>query len=316
MFKKSLIAASLALAAASAQASVSVSIDFDGAGGLEGPTAIRALDWSPNSILITSTVAGKNAANPAVGDIVQTYAQATLGSAIAADGSVFNPLGLNNPSALGYEWTFVAGFREVISGFQGSPGNGTVNLQTISGGINFFEVWVSAKDSNALAGTGYANGTKILGGSIDAYNPTTDVGKSSFTTTSGTTVLPLDGSNGDDYPGLLSVTGSGTADLSATVNLNFIDSNYFTDLKAGDLLFLQTNLGLPFGQVDPSALVAGQPGANVASIGTINGIDGPNLLLQSDAASNFTHKVPEPATLALAGLALFGAQLSRRRSSN
>jgi hypothetical protein len=79
MFKKTLLAASLALTAAGAQAGVAVTIDFDGAGA--GAEERCLLDWMPDSILVLPGSQNNNVNLPAVGDEVQTYAQGILGSA-------------------------------------------------------------------------------------------------------------------------------------------------------------------------------------------------------------------------------------------
>ena len=99
-------------------------------------------------------------------------------------------------------------------------------------------------------------------------------------------------------------------------------NKYFTDyptgLKLGDVLsiYLDTQANDPFTQANPSALFTKGDGSTVVgapSVGPINGVTGPNFLLQSDGTSNF--QVPEPTSMALAGLALAGVGLTRRRAS-
>ena len=314
MFKKSLLAAALALAAAGAQASVVVTIDYDGAGA-DAAIKTSSLDWSPDSALITPVTPGDSVNSPYVGQLLQTYVQGTLGSVRNNLGKTVTSPGLNNT----YEWTFVGAFREQVSAISIDPtdplnGPASLSLQSVTGGTNYFEVWVSAVDSNTLAGTGYNNGIKILSGTIDPYNSSTGAGDTKFTSDPKSNVVPLDQANGNnDYPTLYTTTGSGSGDVNLTIG--YIDTNYFTGVSVGDAMtiFLQTNLGLPFGQVDPSRLVAGQLAADSSVIGTINGLNGNSLLLQSDAASNFDLKrIPEPTSVALASLGLLGLGLRRR----
>ena len=142
-FKLAAVAGALALVAASAQASI-ITISPEGNGTT---ISVGSLDWAANSVLVTP-VTGTNAAQPAVGDILQSYAQAALSGFLDANGDNIGVNGLNSS----FEWTFVAGFREVVTSRSVGidpvtllpTGVATLELKTTAGGDNFFKVYASA----------------------------------------------------------------------------------------------------------------------------------------------------------------------------
>lgn len=322
-----------------------VTINPDGAGG-DNAINVASLDWVPGNILTTPTDRGGNVNDLEVGDILQTYVQAALGGFLNGAGSTIGGTQLNGGSnATNYEWTYVMAFQEEVTSVTGSIGAGGATFATVAGGTNYFHIYYDPTlNSNAANGYGYADDVGNNAGASTAIlilSGTVLPGDTSDFVASDTQPPGnLDGFGANNYPGVGSIVGSGGAQL--TVEVTFADLAFFPGgVPSIFEIDFDSQQNIPFAQTNPSscfwddtanAYVAGAGPNNVAdstaannsgnwtgdcanSIGTLNGIDGPNLILQADSSSAFNTAVPEPASLALLGLGFLamGATGLRRK---
>ena len=316
MFKKKILAASVALAAlgfvGSAQADVFQFNPNGGGSGLINGAAV--FDEAPGNVLaIGGTPAGGLQAPTATtpGTTVTDLYQANLSTVLGTTSNVLFANGTDGTSP-GKFFTIVAGFSETVTscsaGVIGGCSNATFGINP--GG--FFKIYATSALGNDLAGTGFTTGTSILSGHL-------------LSGTSSTVVTSLAGGNLDQSPNgngrgaTQTVASIGTANL--TLQIDSVVAGYFPDLFSGGMLVISltnTSLVTPFGQVDPSFLFSSNGTANgdtADNIGLVNGISGPNFQFQADANSSFLRSpVPEPGMLALLGLGLAGmGAVSRKR---
>lgn len=331
MLKKTLLstAAALALALSAGQASA-VMMDLTGAAGAGGSTDVVTLDWLPGNALAIGSLStrtkadgGPTAAGQADNEqYIRNVAQGRLGTfGISSDPD--NPVAV----AAGQQFTFQASFWTFTSGI----GTATV-ANRLAPGESWFKLYAGPASASSVTGAGFNAGTVILEGKLSSLRGaftdlTRQVGNENFGRTD-----QLDRFGTDNQNGVQTHLGNGSSTLG--IDITYLDPNYFLGNVPALLLTLNygdtTNLQTPFANTNPSDAVVGETpyysvvdgikvnGANCdpqvggASENNVRGTRC-DYHFQSDAAGAFVSSVPEPASLALVGLALSAVGFASRR---
>ncbi|MGA2497363.1 MAG: flocculation-associated PEP-CTERM protein PepA [Tepidisphaeraceae bacterium] len=286
------VAVAAAAMSQTAQAAL-VWIDPDGPAGVNPPVLVGSIDLLPGNAL------NKNVLLPNSTQFTNYY-QARVGAFLDANNNVIPVVGLNDPASPNhFEITVVAQFDLTVTSSTVGPGTATTgtalaSVQPVNFVRFYYDTNVNASD---LAGTGFADGTKILEGAATFFGGT-------FVEFTGFPPANFDNYGVNDYPGIKSNTGTGGALVEASITST--DPGFFISPPSVLGMNFSTTNGEPFNDTNPSQQFLGIP----ANVGAINGVSGPDIQVQADAAASFL--VPEPGALALMGLVALALRRVRR----
>lgn len=309
MRKSVVLAATLAMAFSAGAASAdTILFDPDGAGPL-GAVQIDLFDVAPGNV-INRGVTGTSAPSTQ-GDVLF---QANLSVAKLGDTIQY----ANNSSSGQDAHKFLAGLPVHVttnSCLVAPVAPCTLTFDFGTDATNFFQIFAGTSPGVDRTGAGYPapGDTLILEGTWlndpDFF--------AAFTTNDLTPDEPLDQFGTNNYPGVTTIEGSGA--FKGNVDVTFWNPAYFPTFAGGTIFVGSSEQRLPFQQANPSecfydgTTACGYAG--VANVAPLNGLSGPDTMLQSDASFSFLvpAQVPEPATMALFGLVLLGGGATLRR---
>ncbi len=290
--KRNQIAALVAIAfgglsLTSAHAATLATFNPDGQGN--DAVTISFFDWAPNSALISSQAGGVQAIPISPGETknVQVYGHSALIGVGDPAGDPLNLPGLN----IDYEITFyLSNGASVVAN-----GDGTEVLFDLdtSAGTNFVEIVYDDLKSggvkgSSLAGLGYNDGELILSGQVVELSGNFKVPSN--------LVQPLDQYISDDWPDTSTVTGEGAQSIAVLVQ--YVNKAFFpSGVDKGTILPFNNSQVVPFRQTNPSrSFDTDISGSKLNSlVGLLNGVAGPDMLLQIDANNAVEFLPPEQA---------------------
>lgn len=286
-----------------------------------GWVEFSTFDWAPGNALADNSV--PLSTDPTAQTSFDLLYQASLSSFLDSSGIVAGT-GLGTD----YEITIVS--KQTEQGYFYTDPTGNINSAVFTldtSAPNYVEIYyddyTSGVAANALAGTGYGDGTLLMSGivvdSSGGFNVTLDTDGDGALN-----IAPIDGHLTDNYVGTGTLKGTGATTSDVEIDTTTVDTNLFS--PSGALLlsldmFFNTSQITPFLQVDPSAQVLGvtpEFGDAVGSWTSVNGLtstSGPvDFQFQADANSSFTHTVvPEPSGFFLIGFGLLACSGFLRR---
>lgn len=175
-----------------------------------------------------------------------------------------------------------------------------------SASTNAFNMYAASSDGDNLTGANFGVSIPILAASFTAFtgNYTTDIKPSNQTL--------MDQFGVDNWSGQMTAPGLGT--LAQTMIVHSVNSGYFPGLLPNTASFLAITPMNPYTLVDPShAFVWAGIIPNIGPVNGVNGVSGPDLLMEADPTQIF-FLVPEPGTISLVGLGLTGIWLGKFQS--
>jgi len=202
------------------------------------------------------------------------------------------------------------------TGGANNKGQATASFGLASGGLNTFQLAIvnNGTGGNNNTGAGFNSGTIILSGTFSSVsgNFTLD-----FDTNGNLPIGQLEPVLDPSDPRLTvgTLLSAGNGNQTFVVDVNYYDPNYFplAPNTVLDQIILSSQTVLPFQTVpalDPNGVFwinSGTPSGFTPNTGAINGVTGPDILLQTDGSFIITTRqipfeIPEPATLAVVGL--------------
>jgi hypothetical protein len=274
-----------------------------------GNVTITSFGWGSGDALAVASITSGGIVG--VGSTFQLYYQTKLTSFNNSGGAISNPAGFG--ASNGYQITEIATFTEVVTSL--SSNAVTFGLAGTQASGNLVKIYwqdlaaAGATPANADTGSGY-NPTAAGSGSKLIYSAALISNQSNYTDTtkqSGQPVQTLNPLNPANYSGVNTDQGTGSNVLN--MRTLTIDTSFFIAPPGIALSQFSSNLRNNFADIgaslkfnDPN-LGTGAVPSITPSVGTLNGVSGPDFLLQvSGATQNFS--VPEPASISLALTAL------------